>query len=79
MIRYDTNTLEQLNRALAQTRGGMQNFRDLLAADSSLRNELNHARPIAEAAQSVSTLADYLHKYPNSLLTGRKPPPEKKP
>lgn len=75
-----TNTLEQLNRTLAQTRGGMQNFRDLLAADSSLRNELNVTlSQLAEAAQSVSTLADYLHKYPNSLLTGRKPPQEKKP
>ena len=75
-----TNTLEQLNRTLVQTRGGMQNFRDLLAADSSLRNELNVTLTrLAEAGESVSTLADYLHKYPNSLLTGRKPPQEKKP
>ncbi len=75
-----TNTLEQLNRALVQTRGGMENFRDLLAADSSLRNELNVTlNRLAEAGESVSTLADYLHKYPNSLLTGRKPPQEKKP
>jgi phospholipid/cholesterol/gamma-HCH transport system substrate-binding protein len=75
-----TKTLAELNRALAQTRGGMQNFRDLLAADSSLRNELNVTlNRLAEASESVSTLADYLHKYPNSLLTGRKPPQEKKP
>ncbi len=75
-----TNALEQLNHTLVQTRGGMQNFRDLLAVDSSLRNELNVTlNRLAEASESVSTLADYLHKYPNSLLTGRKPPQEKKP
>ncbi len=72
------NALEQLNRTLAQTRGGMQNFRELLAADSSLRNELDGTlNQLAEAAQSIATLADYLHKHPNSLLTGRKPPQEK--
>lgn len=69
-----TNAIENLNRTLVQTRGGMQNFRELLAADSSLRNELSVALDqLAEAASSVSTLADYLHNHPNALLVGRKP------
>lgn len=75
-----TNTLEQLNRALAQTRGGMANFRDTLSADSPLRNELDVTlNRLSEAAESVSTLADFLHQHPNALLTGRKPVGEKKP
>jgi paraquat-inducible protein B len=76
-----TNTLQQLNRALTQTRGGMENFRDTLSADSPLRNELSVTlNRLSEAAESVSTLADFLHRYPNALITGRKQPvAEKKP
>jgi len=75
-----TNAVENLNRTLVQARGGMQNFRDLLAADSSLRNELSVALDqITEAATSVSALGDYVHNHPNSLLMGRKPVAEKRP
>lgn len=75
-----TNAIENLNRTLVQTKGGMQNFRELLSADSSLRNELSVALDqLAEAASSVSTLADYLHNHPNALLVGRKPVSEKRP
>jgi paraquat-inducible protein B len=75
-----TNTLDQLKRTLVQTRGTMQNVGDLLAADSPLRNELAVAlAQLAEASQSVSALADYLHNHPNALLVGRKPASEKKP
>jgi len=75
-----TNAVENLNRTLVQARSGMQNFRDLLAADSSLRNELSVALDqITEAATSVSALGDYVHNHPNSLLMGRKPVAEKRP
>lgn len=75
-----TNAIANLNRTLVQARGGIQNFRDLLAADSSLRNELSLALgQITEAATSVSTLADYVHNHPNSLLMGRKQVAEKRP
>ena len=75
-----TNAVENLNRTLVQARGGMQNFRDLLAVDSSLRNELSVALDqITEAATSVSALGDYVHNHPNSLLMGRKPVAEKRP
>jgi paraquat-inducible protein B len=70
----NTNTLVELNRALEQIRGGMQNFRDTLAADSSLRNELGITlEQLTDAAESVSALADYLRNHPNGILTGRKP------
>jgi paraquat-inducible protein B len=75
-----TNAIANLNRTLVQARGGLQNFRDLLAADSSLRNELSVALDqITEAATSVSALADYVHNHPNSLVMGRKPVAEKRP
>jgi paraquat-inducible protein B len=74
-----TNTLEELNRTLVQTRGGMQNFRDTLAADSTLRSQLNASlEEITQAAQSISAFVDYLHKHPNALLNGRKPVAENK-
>ncbi len=74
----NTNTLVQLNRALEQIRGGMENFRDTLSADSSLRNELGITlEQLTDAAQSVSALAEYLRNHPNGLLTGRKPISEK--
>jgi paraquat-inducible protein B len=75
-----TNTLEELNGTLVQARGGLQNFRETLAADSSLRNQLNIALDqITEAAQSIAAFVDYLHKHPNALLVGRKPGSEGKP
>jgi paraquat-inducible protein B len=75
-----TNAIANLNRTLVQARGGIENFRDLLAADSSLRNELSVALgQITEAATSVSGLADYVHNHPNSLLMGRKPVAQKTP
>ncbi len=73
-----TNTLQQLNQTLVQARGGVQNFRDTLAANSSLRLQLNLALDqITEAARSIAVFVDYLDKHPNALLNGRKPVTEK--
>jgi paraquat-inducible protein B len=70
----NTNTLEQVRLALEQVRGGMQNFRDTLAADSSLRSDLGTMlEQLTDAAQNVAALAEYLRNHPNGLLTGRKP------
>jgi len=73
----NTNTLEQLHDTLTQIRGSMANLRDMLAADSSLRNQLSAALDqFTEAAQSISTFADFLHDHPNALIAGRKPSSE---
>jgi hypothetical protein len=73
----DTNTLRELNRALEDFRGGMENFRDTLSADSSLRNQLSLVlSELTDAAQSVSAFATYLNNHPNGLLTGRRPAPK---
>ena len=67
-----TNTLAEAGSALTQVRSGVQNLRDLLAPDSSLRNELTIAlEQLAAAARSISGLAEYLERHPNALITGR--------
>lgn len=67
-----TNTLAEAGSALTQIRSGVQNLRDLLAPDSSLRNDLTIAlEQLAAAAQSISGLAEYLESHPNALITGR--------
>ncbi len=74
-----THTLAQADQTLAQIRGGVENLRDLLAPDSSLRNDLTLALDqLAGAAQSISALLEFLHSHPNALITGRELP-EKKP
>jgi paraquat-inducible protein B len=66
------NTLAEAGSALAQIRSGVQNLRDLLAPDSSLRNDLTLAlEQLGAAAQSISGLAEYLESHPNALITGR--------
>lgn len=73
-----TNTLAQVDRTLVQLRGGVQNLRDLLAPDSSLRNDLTLAlEHIAGAAESISALTEFLQSHPNALITGRQAPTRK--
>jgi len=73
-----TNTLAQVDQTLLQLRGGVQNLRDLLAPDSSLRNELTLAlEHIAGAAESISALTEFLQSHPNALITGRQVPSKK--
>jgi paraquat-inducible protein B len=73
-----TNTLAQANRTLEQLRSGVQDLGNLLAPDSPLRNDLNLAlEQLAGAAQSISALADFLERHPNSLITGRASPAKK--
>ena len=73
-----TNTLAQANQTLAQLRGAVQDLRGMLAPDSPLQNDLSLAlEQLAGAAQSVSSLAEFLERNPNSLLTGRERPPKK--
>jgi paraquat-inducible protein B len=73
-----TNTLAQANLTLGQLRGAVQDLDGMLTPDSPLRNDLSLAlEQLAGAAQSISTLADFLERHPNSLITGRETPPKK--
>jgi paraquat-inducible protein B len=66
-----TNSLAEANRALAQIRGAGENLRTMLAPDSPVRNDLDLAlEQLAGAAQSISSLVDFLKQHPNALITG---------
>jgi paraquat-inducible protein B len=73
-----TNSLAEANRALAEIRGAGENLRAMLAPDSPVRNELDRAlEQLSGAAQSISTLADFLKQHPNALIAGRELPKRK--
>ena len=70
-----TNTLAEANRALVQIRGAGENLRTMLAPDSPVRNDLDLAlSQVGGAAQSISSLIDFLKQHPNALIAGRELP-----
>jgi len=70
-----TNTLAQANSTLAQIRGAGVSLRTMLAPDSPLNNDLDLAlEQLAGAAQSISSLAEFLKQHPNALIAGRELP-----
>ena len=73
-----TNSLAEANRALAQLRGAGENLRTMLAPDAPIRNDLDLAlQQMAGAAQSISSLVEFLKQHPNALITGREILPKK--
>ena len=65
-------TLAEADRALVQLRGAAQNVRIQLAPDASLPNDLDQTlHQLSDAAQSLSSLLDFLKQHPNALITGR--------
>jgi paraquat-inducible protein B len=74
-----TNSLAQANSSLQQLRGAVENLRTMLAPDSPVRNGLELTlQQLSGAAQSISSLTEFLNRHPNALLVGRENP-EKKP
>lgn len=73
-----TNTLTRANLTLGELRGAVQDLGGMLVPDSPLRNDLTLAlQQLAGAAQSISALAEFLERHPNSLITGRAGPIKK--
>jgi len=63
----------KINDTLDQLLPLAENLTELTDKRSSLRYDVNQAfLEISQAAQSVSRLSDYLHRHPETLLTGRK-------
>jgi paraquat-inducible protein B len=73
-----TNVLAQASGTLQQFRGAGEHLRTMLAPDSSVRNELELAlQQLDGAAQSISSLAEFLNRHPNALIVGRENSPRK--
>jgi len=71
-------TLKEAQATLVELRQNLQNVRDLLAPQAPLRRDLTVTMDeLAEAARSISALADFLNRNPNALLSGRKRPESK--
>jgi len=67
-----TNTMAQADATLTELRAGAESLRGILGPDSALNHDLSIAlNQLANAAESISTLAEFLRAHPNALLTGR--------
>ncbi len=67
------DTLAELRKTLGHLRVGLQNVSNLIGSDSTLGPELTKAlQDLGAASRSITDLADFLQRHPNSLLTGRK-------
>jgi paraquat-inducible protein B len=73
-----TNSLAEANRTLAELRGAADNLRGMLRPDAPLRNDLDQLlQQLAGAAESISSLVEFLKQHPNALITGREVLPKK--
>jgi paraquat-inducible protein B len=60
-------------KSLSHLNDTMQSAQNLIAPQASLRRELSTTmQDISEAARSITTLADFLNRNPNALISGRK-------
>ena len=65
---------DTLRGTLETTHTTLRDVDGTLAGDSPLGHQLTHAlKEVAAAAQSLQTLAEYLERHPESLLTGKAP------
>jgi paraquat-inducible protein B len=67
------STLSESRQALRELRGGIQDVRDVLTPDGTLRRDVNETlESLSEAARNISALADFLNKHPNALISGKR-------
>ena len=72
-----TNTLYDAQKTLAGLRFAIRNVSDLIDPDSAIPSDLRQAlEDLGNAGREVADLAEFLHRNPSSLLTGRKQPKE---
>jgi paraquat-inducible protein B len=63
---------DALRATLEKTDSTLRSVDGTLAGDSPVGHELTQAlKEVAAAAQSLQTLAEYLERHPESLLTGK--------
>jgi paraquat-inducible protein B len=68
----DTNLAPQVQATLAEAQATLKNAKELLDQDAPQENDLGSAlMQVSRAAKSLSALADYLQRHPESLLRGK--------
>jgi paraquat-inducible protein B len=73
-----TNTLFDAQKTLADLRVGIRNVSNLLGPNSTIPSDLKQAlEELSNVCRAVADLAEFLHRNPNALLTGKKPPKDK--
>lgn len=66
------SAISKLNDTLAQTEKTLADIGSVVNSDSALYRELNRTmKELADAANSVSSLADYLERHPDALIYGK--------
>jgi paraquat-inducible protein B len=72
MHNLDSNLAPQVQATLAEAQAALKNAKELLDQDAPLENDLGSAlMQVSRAAKSLSALADYLQRHPESLLRGK--------
>jgi paraquat-inducible protein B len=72
MQNVDSNIAPQIQATLKEAQAAMKNAKDLLSQDAASQNDLGSVLlEVSRAAKSISALADYLERHPESLLRGK--------
>jgi len=72
MKHVDGTLAPQVEATLAEAQAAMKNAKDLLGQDAPLQSDLGATLlQLSRAAKSVTALADYLERHPESLLRGK--------
>lgn len=66
-------TLQDAQQTLSEVKLAATDLREMLAPEAKLRREAAAAlKDLSEAARTVSSLAEFLERHPNALISGRK-------
>ena len=72
MRRVDDSVAPQVNATLKEAQEAMKNAKEALSQGAPLQSDLGTTLlELSRAAKSVSALADYLERHPESLLRGK--------
>jgi paraquat-inducible protein B len=72
MRQVDDSIAPQVAATLKEAQGAMKNAKEVLAQGAPLQSDLNSTLlQLSRAAKSVSALADYLERHPESLIRGK--------
>ena len=70
-----TNTLGDAQKTLEKLRFGLEQLTGMVEPNAPFRTDITTALDqLGNAGRAIADLADFLHRNPNALLTGRKPP-----